>query len=140
MLNRSMDLTRRSISLGFEITRDILEEAKRKSDAHGIQFCILFIPSKERVFFDYLIEKGYQLPADYYQLVDRENSLVDSLSSLAERLSINYVDAKPFVLQALHKSREVYPFMDNGHPLAIGYEAYAKAAYSILDAHENPEE
>ncbi len=137
---KKMDLKRRRISLGFEITKDIVEDFKRRADLNGIDFGVVFIPSKERAFFDYLMEKGYKLPPDYPELVDNENKLVDKFSRFFEGLGIKYVDAKPYVLRELYGSGNVYSSTDDGHPVETGYKAYAEAAYDgIITKNKNPD-
>ena len=81
---KNMDMDQENITLGFEITKDIIADVKRKSDLNDIRFSIALRPSKERVFFDYLIDKGYQLPGDYHELVENEKKLVNQFLHLFE--------------------------------------------------------
>lgn len=126
------DLAQPGIALSFEITKVILLEAKRKADVNNIQFSIVFIPSKENVFYDYLIEKGYKLPNDYHKLIENERTLVDKFSVFLREIGVRYVDARPYVVQELNKSGNVYQTSYDGHPTKIGYEAYAKAVYDNI--------
>lgn len=126
---KKMDLGKERIALGFQITKDIIRDMKTKADENGVDFSVVFIPSKERVFFDYLIGKGYELPPDYYQLVDNENALVKEFSAYFSGLGIDYADAGPYVLSELYVSGPDYPQSDDGHPIGNGYRAYARAAY-----------
>jgi hypothetical protein len=127
-----MDVKQERISLGFEITKDIIADAKRKSDLNNISFSIALIPSKERVFFDYLIDKGYELPRDYHELINNETKLVNQFLLFGEELAIKTVDVKSYVLRELYKSRNVYTRTDDGHPGRIGYKAYAEAIYASI--------
>jgi lysophospholipase L1-like esterase len=129
---RATDLTKTRIALSFEITKAILLEAKRKADSNNIKFSIVFIPSKENVFFDYLIEKGYKLPIDYYTLISNERTLVEQFSAFLRGIGVEYVDARPYVVQELNKSGNVYRREDDGHPVKTGYNAYAKAVYENI--------
>jgi len=127
-----MDLERESIHLGFEITKDILKVFNRKANLDNIEFSVVIIPSKERVFFDYLTERGYQLPNNYSEMVDNEIKLVDMFSYFFNEQGIKFVDAKPYVEQQIYKSKPVYPPSSNGHPVGIGYHAYATAAFNCI--------
>lgn len=127
-----MDMERERISLGYEITMEIIKDIKRKSDMHGINFGIVFIPSKERAYFDYLTGSGYRLPDDYYQLLDYENKLIEKFSRVFDEWGIKYIDAEPYVQGELYKSGRVYPPTDDGHPLETGYKAYAEAVYNCM--------
>lgn len=129
---RMMDMERKRIRLGFKITKDILEDSNRKANLNNTEFGVVFIPSKERVFFDYLTEKGYQLPADYNELVDNEVKLIEMFSNSFKEQGIKFVDAKPYVEELIYKSKPLYPLSDNGHPFAIGYNAYARAVFDCI--------
>jgi lysophospholipase L1-like esterase len=127
-----MDMDQEEISLGFEITKDIIGDAKIKSDLNNISFSVALIPSKERVFFDYLIDKDYELPEKYRESVDNEMKLVNRFLRLFGELGIEAVDVKPNVLRELYKSDNVYTQSDDGHPGRIGYKAYAEAIYASI--------
>jgi lysophospholipase L1-like esterase len=130
-----MDLERERISLGLAVTEDMLREMSEKARSMGIEFSVVLIPSKEVVFFDYLKEKGYELPADYTGLVENENKLVAGLSRFFKSEGIRFADARPYIEKELYTSRDVYSTTDDGHPLEAGYNAYARAVYeSILSA------
>lgn len=130
--NRYMDLERNAISLGLDIFETFIKDAKVKSDLNDIVLSILIIPSKERVYYGYLTQQGYQLPDNYHQLVDNENGLIDRFSLMFDELGINYVDAMPYVLRELDSTKHVYPNTGDGHPLAPGYKAYVEAVYETL--------
>ena len=127
-----MDLGRRKISLGYEITRYILKEAKSRCDANNIQFSVVFIPSKVRVYFNYLQARRSQLHDGYYKLVANEKNLLDRFSSMLDKLSVRHVDAGPYVLLKLNNTRGVYMHSSDDHPLTPGYSAYAEAVYENL--------
>jgi len=128
----NMDLDRERIRFGFEITKDIIEDMNREANLDNTEFSVVIIPSKERVFFDYLTQRGYQLPNEYNELVDNEINLVNMFSHFFNEQGIKFVDAKPYVEQQIYKSKPVYLSSDNGHPLGIGYNAYATAAFNCL--------
>ncbi len=129
---RTMDMERERIRLGFKITKNIIENSNRKANLNNTEFGVVFIPSKERVFFDYLTKRGYQLPADYNELVDNEVKLIEMFSNSFKEQGIKFVDAKPYVEEQIYKSKPLYPLSDNGHPFAIGHNAYARAVFDCI--------
>jgi hypothetical protein len=133
---RYTDLNQADVFLAVEITRDIFKDMKKKTDLNGIDFSVIFIPSKERSFFDYLVERGYQLPSKYYKLVSNEDNLVNKYSAFFREINIKFVDAKPYVVKELYRSGSVYPYADDGHPLEVGYKAYAQAVYDNIFARD----
>ena len=126
---RKMDMSRKRIALGFDVTKDVIADIEKKCDDAGIDFSIVFIPSKSRAFFEYLDSHGYELSGDYYQLVENENNLVARFSEFFDELGIEHVDAGPYVLEELNTSSRVYSPTDDGHPMESGYKAYARAAH-----------
>jgi len=134
---RYTDSKRDEISLSWKIMKEIIKKAKEKAWSGGVGLGVIFIPSKERVFYDYLKENGYQLPGAYDKVVDNEKHLVNQCSSFLEELGLKFVDAEPYLKKELYESGNVYPYPDDGHPLEAGYKAYAQAAYdNILSAVE----
>jgi len=129
---RSMDKSKKAIRAGFQLAERVLRKAKRKTALNGVRLVILFVPSKERVFYDFLKDKGYTLPVEYHRAISNERALVESLSELADEIQIPHVDAAPAVLQELYESRPVYLSSGDDHPLKAGYEAYAKAVYHYI--------
>lgn len=129
---RKMDMSRERIALGFEITKGVIADIEEKCDEAGIDFSIVFIPSKSRAFFEYLNSHGYELSDDYYQLVENENDLVARFSEFFDELGIEHVDAGPYVLEELYTSSNVYSPTDDGHPLESGYKGYARAAHDAV--------
>lgn len=126
---KGMNMNRQEISLAFDIAKQVIKEAKQKSDENNISLNVLFIPSKERVFYNYLINKKYELPKSYHNLVKSEQLLVDRFSSLLKEMKIKFVDVQPYMVHEIHKSGSVYSYGKDGHPLKIGYRVYAQAAY-----------
>jgi len=135
-----MDLEQERISLGFEVTKRIIEDIKSKADSSGIEFSVVFIPSKERGYYDFLNEKDYKLPTDYDELIDNEIELLNKFAYFFKEHEIKFVDANPYVKQKLYKSKNVYTPSDNGHPLAIGYKAYAEAVFDCIFTKNNKTE
>jgi hypothetical protein len=128
-LGKFMDTGRDKIDLCYRITRDVILAAKNKLDASNIKFGVVFIPSKERAYFDYLKARGFRFPDGYHLLVNNEKNLVDRFSSFFDEHSIPHVDAKPYVLRKLINSENVYLHSTNDHPFEPGYLAYAEAAF-----------
>lgn len=131
-----MDLQEIEINLGFEITKAVLKEAKRKSDLNGIDLYIAFIPSKVRVFYDYLVDRNYKLPDDYHLLVEHEYNLIKEFSAFFNEIDLGFVDVQPQVVQALQNTGSVYPINRDKHPLEVGYRAYAQSIHERFFARD----
>lgn len=128
---RYTNIDNENIKLAYTILLDIFYEAKKRSEHNDIQFCVLFIPSRINVFFDYLKENNFDLPQKYFTMVENERKLVDSISVFLKNINIKSVNAKPDVVQKLYNVKNIYPSND-GHPFKEGQSAYAKAAYEAF--------
>jgi len=127
--NMNMDLTQQEAGLGFNMVKDVLIEAKNRLDKENITLIILLIPSKESIYSEYLEDGDYELPQAYYELLAKERSLLDKFTVFFDDHDIDYVNAAPYVTDAINQSKRVYLDIGDGHPLRAGYEAYAKAVF-----------
>lgn len=129
-----MDLTKPNIELGYEMLLSFLLEAKKQTEINNIRFGVVFIPSKERVFYSYLMKKNYDLPAEYHELVLNENELKRRVTKNLKKIRVDFTDTLPEMENALLKYGQIYPLRDEGHPLAIGYQIYADNALKLYNS------
>ena len=126
------DLSQPHIALGLEITIEVLKTARAKANAKRAQFAVLIIPTKEAVLHTHLVEQGYVLP-DYFEVAQmQETQLVARLAETLGEADILYVDARPYMLQAVQTDSAVFAPSTDNHPLANGYAAYADALYELF--------
>jgi lysophospholipase L1-like esterase len=130
--NDYMDLARPEIKMAFEMLNIFLESASQKVRNENIRFTVLLIPSRERVFYDYLTENNHNLPEVYRSLVRKEDKLRQATMLLLEENKIRYGDVLPGLQQALLENSNLYPVKDDGHPLKKGYSIYADVAEKLI--------
>ena len=126
-----MNMNRPHIQMAYEALKNFLSDAQKHSESDNIRFGVLFIPSKERVFYNYLIQRGYNVPKEYKQLVANEDELKANLSLFLENSKISFTDVLPDMEIALLKYGNIYPIKDDGHPNEIGYQIYADSALKL---------
>jgi hypothetical protein len=131
-VNNNMDLKKQNTRTAFEIAKKLFIEMKNKADQNNIILSVLVIPSKENVYYDYLLNRDYKLPSEFHLLVKNERNLLDEFSRFFKETGIKWTDARPYVVNALHGQDKVYKITLDNHPLAIGYQAYAKAVYEHI--------
>lgn len=124
-----MDLAQQEAGLGFQITEDVLIEARNRLDKQDIKLIVLFVPSKESIYLDFLEGSGYPVPDQYFDLVAGERNIVARLTKTLDDNGIEHASAEPYVADAVKQSLKVYAFTGDGHPLKAGYDAYARAVY-----------
>ncbi|MBK8162986.1 MAG: hypothetical protein IPK65_07540 [Gammaproteobacteria bacterium] len=124
-----MDPEETEVSRSLEATKKIIRRMAEKSNRAGATLVIMFIPSKELAFHDYLRDRNINLPDYYEKAFENEIFLKSELSAFLNTLDIPTVDAAPAVISALNESGEIYTKDDDGHPVTAGYHAYATAMY-----------
>ncbi len=128
---KHMDINEPHIKMAYEVLKTTILEANKNFETNSIRFGILFIPSKERVFYGYLTQMGYTLPIEYKILVDNEDKLKANITQFVSNAGIPSADILQDMENALLKYGQVYPPRDNGHPIEIGYQIYADNAFSL---------
>ncbi len=121
----------------LKIITKFAESWKSWSKANNIKIGILFIPSKERVVYEYFKRK------DELDLTDKEfiyhvNKQIDlerRSSMLFDKYQIPYVFSLEYTTDSFTRSiktgKQFYPEYNNGHPFEDGYQSYALAAYDL---------
>jgi len=131
---KQMDISDDSIRFARDLTKTLLREIAEKANSHNSKFFVMFIPSKESVLLKYLKEKNYDLPGEFYEVVRREKILEQDFKQFFEKIGVKTTTARPYVVKAVYDSGSVYPFRNDYHPLDVGYQAYAQAAYDAFFA------
>ncbi len=126
-----MDMNSPHIQMGYEVLKGFFLESKKNTALNNIRFGVLFIPSKERVFYEYLKQTGRYLPEEYEDLVDNEDELKRLTSAFLENTGIPFIDVLPDMEKALLKHGDIYPAWDDGHTISIGYEVFAENAFNL---------
>ncbi|BBM85643.1 SGNH/GDSL hydrolase family protein [Candidatus Uabimicrobium amorphum] len=124
-----MDLKRPAIKEAYLLAKKLLLKMKQKCDEKNIRFVVLMIPTAEYVFHDYLIERKYSLPEKYQELVSNEKVIVNDISSYFEKNGIEHVTILNELKHALETTGKLYPTEGDAHPVAAGYEVYARGVY-----------
>jgi hypothetical protein len=125
---RWTDLGDQEIARSLEVTKQVLMRMARKCAAAGVRFAVMFVPSKEHAFTAYLRGHGAPVDAEIAQVAANEAAIRESLRAFLGNDRIPTVDAGPDVVASMAAGR-VYPSGEDGHPLAPGYAAYARALH-----------
>lgn len=126
-----MDVNEPQIKMAYEVLKHIFLKANKNFETNNIRFGILFIPSKERVFYQYLMQRGYDLPIEYKELVDNEDELKANITRFLSEAGIPSIDILQDMENALLKYENIYLPSDNGHPIENGYQIYAENAFKL---------
>jgi hypothetical protein len=126
-----MDMNNPHIQMGDEVLKEFFLEAQKNTELNNIHFGVLFIPSKERVFYEYLKQRDHYVPKEYEDLVDNEDELKGLTSVFLKNTGIPFIDVLPDMEKALLKHGDIYPAWDDGHTILIGYKVFAENAFNL---------
>jgi len=133
---QDMDLSTADIANGYEVARDFFKKAQKICRDNDIKLCVLFIPSKERVYYSYLLSNNVRLPDIYHRLVENEQKLTDTFKAFFTGSGIVNIEAHPYLVRALRKQSGIYASHRDSHPIAGGYRVYAEAVNDYLQSLE----
>jgi len=127
--SRFIDRNHPAIRNSYEITKTLFSEMAKKLERNQKLF-VVFIPTKENVFYDYLVQNNYAVPEVHRFFVEAQRSIVADLSDYFESIGIASVDTRPFLEKRIQsKNPPLYlEFNRDDHPTRVGYEAIAEAA------------
>jgi len=114
-----------------------LADWKKMTD-NGLRIGIMVLPSRERVIYDYFERKGRlgELDPRLANGMTKQIAIEQFVRSTLEKSGLPFVfaneDLYRYLEYGLQKGIRLYPKADNGHPVELGYAAYAMAARRLL--------
>jgi hypothetical protein len=123
----AVDLEDPRIQEGLRISQVVLAEMHDTAVEREIRFVLALIPTKERVFGDYLLEVEHaETLAIVERLIENEDRSRAAIRGFAEARGIEVIDLLP-PLKAVAGEAKIYPKHTEGHPNAEGYRVIAEA-------------
>lgn len=119
---------------GLSIALKSFHLIKESLDKLGINFIILFIPTKELVFSD-IVNNSSIDKEDKYKinlLIENEKKMWTITKNELKKQGIPYVDALQCLQAKLAQRIQPYPISDDGHPNQAGYRAIAECASNMI--------
>ncbi len=107
---------------GWGVMWQVAREIERLATQQGVTLVFTIIPTKELVYAPQVAGRPDAPPA-YAELIASEQARIDGLRERIEGLSkARYVDVVAPLQEAAMAEPGLYPFNENGHPLAAGYQ------------------
>lgn len=128
----TLDLTNKNTAEGWRISRQLLLEMKDIISKQNRDFIIVLIPTKERVYVDFMKLKQQEVPDSLSNIVDKEKEVLRVMQVFCSVNNIKCIDVSPDLSQALFDGQKIYPESLDGHPLATGYRVIAESVNSFL--------
>jgi hypothetical protein len=117
---------------GFVVTKYFLRQIIDVAQAQNVRVMILTIPSKQNLYMEHLQERGYRLPNGFVAAVEAERRQGDGIAVFARSLGAIVADPTPALRMAMTSPGPLYPFDNDSHPTAKGYDAYARAVLTAI--------
>lgn len=115
---------------GLRIAQEALLEMKNRTKEAGVEFLVVLIPTKERVYEELVnANKGSTI---FNQLVVDEEVLEKGLVQFFERERIRYLPLLPSLKLALWSGLAPYPNNSDGHPNGTGYQVLSECIAAYL--------
>jgi len=133
---KMLDLSNPDILAMYENMRIFIADWSAWSQSNGISLGVMFIPSLERVVYEYFKAKDGldYIDPDFINAVQKQITMEEKITELLDNNKVPHKNALGKTLRAFQKSikneERFYPY-DNGHPYAEGYRAYAGTAYEL---------
>lgn len=136
--DRSIDRQVPEVAAMWKNLRPLLESWKAKAQ-DGLDVGVMVIPSRERVIYEYFARQNSlgELDPGFVESLEKQVALEAEIRSILEQVQLPFV----FALEDTHRAhlygrqRNIltYPRRNDGHPLSLGYAAYASAARRLVD-------
>lgn len=126
-LRRSgLDLSDVRVQQGLRVSVAAFARMKVDADSAGADLLVAMIPSKVRVYAEYVESKPTLNHADIIdEIIGNERRIHAYMVAAFDSLGIDWVDTAP-ALAAAARTTVIYPPDSNGHPNAAGYEVIAR--------------
>ena len=114
-----------TISAAVDVTNDIFSTLKAEIEADGGQLVLAFIPTKEEVYYQYLLDRAVELPQSYLDLMSNTLTIKGDLTEFASQLGSCVLDTTPVLSGAASQGLQIYFHDNDGHPAGPGHEVMA---------------
>jgi hypothetical protein len=104
----------------------------QKARDGNIRVYFLFIPAKESIWYDYMVENKYPIDTGCKEVVFRENELVQKLAGYFKAQGAETCYFRKEMALAVKRGARIWPSSSDRHPNANGYKIYADVAYALL--------
>jgi lysophospholipase L1-like esterase len=130
----ALDLDDPKIQEGLRLTQLLLGDMHERCRAAGIRFVVALIPTKERVFADYLVrQEDPAIREVIARLLESEDRARAAIATFLAERGAEVVDVVP-ALQAVAGEARIYPRHTEGHPNEHGYRVIAETIARHLAA------
>lgn len=127
---RGLDMQNDWIKTGLAFSLEAFRLMKSKAESQGIRFFVLVIPTKHTVFRDAVIKHSANsekiIPQTYAAIVENESDVRDRAFDYFRKNGIEYIDALPYLREAVNSGKQPYKITPDNHPNVEGHKVIAR--------------
>ncbi|MBN1472198.1 MAG: hypothetical protein JW925_10490 [Syntrophaceae bacterium] len=128
----AMDIEDPRIQEGLRISLEAIGDMKQLADSQGIQFLILLLPTKEKVFYELSSQYGIEPSESMQTTVKLDDDIRNRTMAYLQQHEISYINTLP-ILETCFKQKQQPYFIDaDGHINPIGHAMIAKAVSEYI--------
>ena len=117
---------------GIRITKAIISAMRSTLGAAEVKLGVVLIPTKEMVYATADPPMLAKAPELMRRLAEDEGAIKSDLMKTCAAEGLVCIDALPFLAERARNGEPLYKEDSDGHPIAAGYAAIARAGYAAL--------
>jgi hypothetical protein len=128
----ALNLDDPNVREGLRISQEMFLRMKQWCDAKGITFRVILLPTKERVFSEFIgNDSRFLAQKEMPELLMNEGQVNDQMKRYFDENGVTYIDVLKPLSEALGE-KAIYPSNQDGHPNKNGYEVIAKTVMAQM--------
>lgn len=128
----AVDLEHPAASEGWRITKERYRFIKQRLSEAGVPLIIVIIPTKEKVYLEYMKSQNQEVPETFSNYDGKETKLLEQIQNFCAEESLTCISMLDTMRDAMIAGEDIYGETMDGHPRAPGYAVIGKKAYMHL--------
>ncbi len=128
----AVDLRNPATQEGWRITQGRLLAIKKILESANVPFAILLIPTKEKIYLEYMNSRNEKIPDSFFDYKAREDEAMAKVEQFCAANGMRCPSALQPMVDALTQGIRIYDATIDGHPQAPGYRVIAQHVHRYL--------
>jgi hypothetical protein len=128
----AIDLHNPETKEGWRITQGRYLAIKKTLEKANVPFLILLIPTKEKVYLEFMKARKEKIPNEFSVYRSKEDETMAAIEEFCAKNGIWCTSALPAMVDALARGIQVYDETIDGHPQASGYRVIAEYVHHYV--------
>jgi len=131
----AVDLGHLATAEGWRITKERYRFIKQRLSEAEIPLIIVIIPTKEKVYLEYMKSQNQEVPETFNKYDENESGLLEQIQKFCTEESLTCLSMLDTMRDAMIAGEDIYGETMDGHPRSPGYATIGKRVYSHLTEH-----